>query len=75
MSNYCEGCRFDPAQRTGEDACPFTTLYWEFLARHRARLARNPRMIMQVKNLDRMGATERTAIGRRADALRKGALP
>ena len=74
MSNYCEGCRFDPAKRTGEDACPFTTLYWDFLARHRARLARNPRMVMQVKNLERLGATERTAIGRRADALRKGAL-
>jgi deoxyribodipyrimidine photolyase-related protein len=75
MSNYCEGCRFDPAQRTGEDACPFTTLYWDFLARHRERLAGNPRMIMQVKNLDRIGATERTAIGRLADALRNGALP
>jgi deoxyribodipyrimidine photolyase-related protein len=75
MSNYCEGCRFDPAQRSGQDACPFTTLYWEFLARHRARLARNPRTITQVKNLDRMGATERAAIGRRADVLRKGALP
>ena len=75
MSNYCEGCRFDPALRTGEDACPFTTLYWDFLARHRARLARNPRTIMQVKNFDLLGETERTAIGRRADALRKGALP
>jgi hypothetical protein len=37
----------------------------------RAREARS----MQVKNLDRIGATERTAIGRRADALRKSALP
>jgi len=75
MSNYCEGCRFDPAKRTGEDACPFTTLYWDFLARHRERLSRNPRTIMQVKNLGRIAATERRAIGRRADALRKGALP
>jgi deoxyribodipyrimidine photolyase-related protein len=51
MSDHCRGCRYDPAQRTGERACPFTTLYWDFLARHEKRLAANPRMALQVKNL------------------------
>jgi deoxyribodipyrimidine photolyase-related protein len=54
MSNYCKGCRFNPAKASGEDACPFTKLYWEFLARHETELAKNPRMAMQIRNLRRM---------------------
>jgi deoxyribodipyrimidine photolyase-related protein len=55
MSDYCKGCRFDPRKRTGDDACPFTTLYWDFLARHRERFSRNHRMKRIVANLDRLG--------------------
>jgi deoxyribodipyrimidine photolyase-related protein len=44
MSDHCAGCRFDPKQRTGEDACPFTTLYWDVLDRNRDRLAGNHRL-------------------------------
>ena len=44
MGPYCRGCRYDPAQRHGERACPYTTLYWDFLQRHEARLANHPRM-------------------------------
>jgi deoxyribodipyrimidine photolyase-related protein len=53
MSNYCKGCRYNPAESSGKNACPFTTLYWDFLLRHRDLLAKNPRMVMQIKNLDR----------------------
>jgi len=66
MSNYCAGCRFDPAQRTGAKACPFTTLYWDFLLRHEQRLAGNQRMVMQVRNLQRLSAAEKEAIIRQA---------
>jgi deoxyribodipyrimidine photolyase-related protein len=69
MSNYCAGCRFDPAQRVGSDACPFTTRYWEFLLRHEARLKKNPRMTMQLKNLVRLSEEDRRAIRRQADSL------
>jgi deoxyribodipyrimidine photolyase-related protein len=72
MSDHCRGCRFDPAQRTGERACPFTTLYWDFLARHQVRLARNPRMALQVKNLQRVTPQELAQIRERAQALRQG---
>ncbi len=54
MSDYCGGCRFDPGKRTGEDACPFTTLYWDFLHRHRGTLSSNARMARQYANLERL---------------------
>ena len=70
MSNACKGCRFDPKKATGPDACPFTTLYWDFLARHRKLLAGNQRMRMQLANVDRKDAAELAAIRSQADALR-----
>jgi deoxyribodipyrimidine photolyase-related protein len=70
MSDHCRGCRFDPAVAVGDDACPFTTLYWDFLARHEPRLAANQRMALQVKNLRRLDADQRAAISARADAIR-----
>ena len=54
MSDYCRSCRFDPRQRAGPDACPFTTLYWDFLDRHRRALEANGRMRLQTRNLDRI---------------------
>lgn len=70
MSNYCGGCRFDPAKRVGDDACPFTTLYWDFLARHRRRLRGNRRMDLQLRNLDRLTRAERAAAARQAERVR-----
>jgi deoxyribodipyrimidine photolyase-related protein len=72
MSPYCDGCRFDPARRTGVAACPFTTLYWDFLLRHEATLATHPRMALQVKNLARLDEAERRAIRERGEAIRRG---
>ena len=71
MSNYCKGCRFDPAKSTGKDACPITTLYWDFLMRHEALLAKNPRMVMQIRNLNRLSAADRKAIQAQAQQHRK----
>ncbi len=70
MSNYCAGCRFDPAKSTGEDACPFTTLYWDFLMRHETMLAKNQRMALQVKNVARLKLADRMAIQTRANEIR-----
>ena len=70
MSNYCTGCRYDPAVSTGPRACPFTTLYWDFLARHEARFANHPRLKMQLKNLARLDEPTRSAIAAQAQGLR-----
>ncbi len=69
MSNYCKGCRYDPALRSGERACPFTRLYWRFLARHRDELGANPRMAQVIRNLDRWDAGEVDAILDSAEAF------
>ena len=64
MSDHCRGCRYDPRSRVGDEACPFTTLYWDFLARHRDRFASNPRMRQAYATLDRLA--DRGAIPARA---------
>lgn len=70
MGNHCKGCRYDPAQSTGPTACPYTTLYWDFLMRHETLLAGNPRMGMQVRNLARLAPDKREAIRAQAQSLR-----
>ena len=72
MSPHCKGCRYDPAQRSGDNACPFTTLYWDFLMRHESTLARNPRMALQVKNMARLTDLQKQAVHERAAAIRCG---
>lgn len=70
MSNYCSTCRFDPADATTDSACPFTTLYWDFLGRHGDRFSDNRRMTFQLRNHERKNSGERAAISRRANAVR-----
>jgi len=48
MSDHCRSCRFDPKKRVGDDACPFTSLYWDFLERNRETLQGNHRMARQL---------------------------
>lgn len=68
-SDHCKKCRFDPKTAVGDDACPFTTLYWNFLAKHRKRFASNGRTRNHYLNLARKDTDELRAIRRRADAL------
>ncbi len=70
MSDYCAGCRYNPKTATGDDACPFTTLYWDFLSRNRQRIRGNRRMGFQLKNLDRKDDDDRRAIRKRAEMLK-----
>ena len=54
MTNHCKGCAYNPKLRTGSDACPFTTLYWDFLDRHGAAFVKNHRMQQQLNGLKRL---------------------
>ena len=71
MSDHCGGCRYDPAARTGEGACPFNALYWDFLIGNEARLGGNARMAMPYRNLARFSDAERAAITASAEAVRQ----
>lgn len=69
MSDYCQNCRFNPKKAAGDDACPFTTLYWDFLSRNRHRLRNNHRMGLQFANLDKKSRSERREIRMKAGKL------
>lgn len=68
MSNHCRHCRYDVKQKSGDDACPFNRLYWDFIARHHDRLAGNPRMAQMRRTWERFSPERQAAI--RADAAR-----
>lgn len=75
MSDYCKGCRYNPKQRTGEEACPFNFFYWDFLDRHRDKLQSQGRMSFILKNLDKMKPEELTAIRDHARTWHKSTSP
>lgn len=54
MSDLCGPCVYRPAERVGEEACPYTAGYWNFMDRHRDRLERNHRTRQAVRGLDRL---------------------
>ena len=61
MSDYCGGCRYDVKQKTGDEACPFNPLYWDFLVRNEAKLRGNPRLGQVYRTWDRMSDEKRAA--------------
>jgi deoxyribodipyrimidine photolyase-related protein len=74
MGGPCASCRYNPALREGDQACLFTTLYWDFLMRHETLLKQNPRMAMQLKNLARLTPEQRQAITQRTQAILAGTV-
>ena len=62
MSDYCQKCHYDVKQRNTEKACPFNSLYWHFMDRHRQRFANNPRTAMAYRSWDKMDSEVKSAI-------------
>ena len=58
MSDYCKSCYYDKSKRTGDKACPFNSLYWDFFDRNREKLERNPRIGIAYANLNKMSQTD-----------------
>lgn len=69
MSNYCDGCRYKPEIQFGENACPMTTLYWNFLMKHQNALEKNPRTRLMTANLSRISDDKKAMIKAHADHL------
>jgi deoxyribodipyrimidine photolyase-related protein len=69
MSDYCKNCRYDVKARTGEGACPFNSLYWDFLARNRETLGTNHRLLRMYDGWDRFAPEEQAAIQAQASAF------
>jgi deoxyribodipyrimidine photolyase-related protein len=67
MSDHCRGCAYDPKAEGTRPPCPMTALYWDFILRHRARWAANPRMGQMLRVWDAM-AEGRKAMLRAAAA-------
>ena len=62
MSNYCDGCYYKPDVQSGENACPMTTLYWNFLMKHQHALEKNPRTRLMTANLSRISDDKKALI-------------
>lgn len=69
MSDYCRHCHYNVKTHGEHDSCPFNSLYWHFIARHRAQFESNPRMRMAYRNLDRMDRVKLDGLMRRAEEI------
>ncbi|WP_439129706.1 cryptochrome/photolyase family protein [Polaribacter sp.] len=69
MSNYCDSCSYKKTKKFGDDACPFNTLYWNFLDEKQEKLSSNFRMKMMYSLLNKMSSEERTKIKEKANHI------
>lgn len=67
MTEYCKGCAYNPKERTGETACPLTTLYWDFIDRNSENFRNNHRMFRSIQGLQRL--EDRPALALRAKVV------
>ena len=71
MGDYCQGCAYDPKQKTGARACPFNALYWDFFERYAPMLQGNPRLALVYRQLQKMSDAQRAALRTQAGHLRE----
>lgn len=59
MGDHCKGCHYNVKEKTGPTACPFNSLYWNFIDQHRNLLESNRRMSMMYRLWDKMASEQR----------------
>ena len=69
MGNYCKGCHYKPAEKTGDTACPFNALYWNFLDEKKGYFENNQRMSMMLNLLKKKDTKEMAALKERAKEI------
>lgn len=62
MSDFCNSCVYNPDELLSEKACPFNSLYWNFIGQHQDRLKDNPRLHYAVLNWDKMNQEKKKAV-------------
>ena len=67
MSHYCGSCFYKKAVKTGDKACPFNSMYWNFYDKNEDKLAKNPRIGMMYNVWRKMKADDKTALLEQAD--------
>jgi deoxyribodipyrimidine photolyase-related protein len=67
MSHYCGSCFYKKNLKTGEKACPFNSLYWNFYDRNEDKLGKNPRIGMMYNVWRKMKPEDKTALLEQAD--------
>lgn len=66
MSDYCKHCHYNVREKVGEQACPFNSLYWHFMVRHRERFGNNHRIGMIYRNWDKQDKRQQQQVLERA---------
>nr|WP_321227814.1 cryptochrome/photolyase family protein [uncultured Psychroserpens sp.] len=69
MSNYCGDCHYNKSKKVEDDACPFNSLYWNFLDDKREQLGKNFRMGMMYSLLDKMDRQDLQNIKKKAQHI------
>ncbi len=69
MSNYCKGCEYNPKQTLEDNACPFNSLYWNFIAEHKKQLEHNPRLNYPYANWNKKSPLQKSLIRAKAKAF------
>ena len=66
MGNYCKECSYSHTVKSGENACPFNALYWNFLEEKKAYFKNNQRMSMMLSLLEKKSKEELNELQERA---------